>query len=125
MRKIKFRVWETNKNKMNYGRHKDICLPIDSGVVSFWDEGQGWESEYSKDYIPMQFIGLLDKNGKEIYEGDILNKGYGFKPFVIKDIRLDTIKIARMIKFKQEHKNAVEIEVIGNIYENSELLNDK
>ena len=109
-REIKFRVWDKYIGKM----FKIIRVNEELNLFCF---------QWGK-YL-MQYTGLRDKNGKEIYEGDILNQGYGFKPFVIKDIRLDTIKIARMIKFKQEHKNAVEIEVIGNIYENPELLNDK
>ena len=136
MREIKFRVWETDQKKMNYGKRNDICLPIQNGVPSYWDEGQGWESEYSKDYIPMQFTGLKDKNGKEIYEGDILREFDAevnlFIVYFAEGIgqwRLECINEDCFFSFDGgDYPDGVDsnrFEVIGNIYENPELLEEQ
>ena len=94
MRPIKFRAWDKINKKMFRLSHNPI-------------------SELSKASIPiMQFTGLKDKNGKEIYEGDIM-KNYDYHFFVVewnkKNARWD---------------NCFGREVIGNIYENPELIKE-
>jgi uncharacterized phage protein (TIGR01671 family) len=75
----------------------------------------------------MQFTGLLDKNGKEIYEGDILqtptsnyDPSNGDSPYT-----LETVEWKRSgwyLDYELADYEQNEIEVIGNIYENEELL---
>ena len=113
MREIKFRGW--NGKEM-----------ID------WEEIDYWQKvlEGSTQLIPLQFTGLKDKNGKEIYEGDIIQY-YKFNTITKTEI-LSKFKVVFCEgSFMQESpENTIaeqfyewdEVSVIGNIYENSEEI---
>lgn len=70
---------------------------------------------YGNEENIMQFTGLKDKNGKEIYEGDILKTKFGNKIWFSDLIDYHLWNIQNSNAFSQ-------IEVIGNIFENPELL---
>lgn len=62
-----------------------------------------------------QYTGLTDKNGKKIFEGDILSSDWGYKG----DVEFDSIMYAKLeCTFNED------CEVIGNIYDNPELLKE-
>jgi uncharacterized phage protein (TIGR01671 family) len=126
MRDIKFRVFDTDTRKMNYA-------PTTTSVPEPQRRGLN-ECIYSFGQRIMQFTGLHDKNGKEIYEGDIViaaatnwaiqyhDDSMGF--VLTKDVADQDAKTLRMSHKREERARAAsQIEVIGNIYENPELLN--
>ncbi len=81
-----------------------------------------------KDYDVMQFTGLLDKNGKEIYEGDITDKGViEFQTNLNWDSGGSLHSGFYFKTYNNEgeldyHSSLDDCEVIGNIYENGDLL---
>lgn len=77
-----------------------------------------WEH---RDYIPMQFTWLLDKNGKEIYEGDIVKIEDQFWG-VYRDESYLEYFIMNWESNEPMYSYA-HYEVVGNIYENPELVN--
>jgi len=127
MREIKFRAWDTeDKRKVKeFNIHHDGDL---TEIRMYVGDVPVIASNVCGRYKILQFTGLKDKNGKEIYEGDIIklnNKlfkiawnqfscGFGRIP-------IDTMHYERddcIIMFQDK------VEVIGNIYENKELLSD-
>jgi len=99
MRELKFRAWNTNWKEYEYG-----CYDV----------------EPSPDYIFEQYTGLKDKNGKEIYEGDIYKQFIEDSPNEERII-IDFVEYIHLFAYFFDNKNH-EIEVIGNIHENPELL---
>lgn len=82
MRDIKFRVWDKRWNKMIYDVQDTFEENYTLGIDYF---GQYLKNEDS--FEVMQYTGLKDCNGKEIYEGDILNVSHeysgSFQPIII------------------------------------------
>ena len=99
-RPIKFRAWDEIGKGM---RSWEWCYPI---MTRMLDVGSA--------HILMQFTGLLDKNGKECYEGDVV---------VIKGRRYEVKWNAEFAMFDPiQDTRLEEFEIIGNIYEIPDLL---
>ena len=125
MREIKFRAWDYKQNVMLH--QEDWTKEFDT--KAFWTNVLTG-SEPDKDV--MQYTGLKDKNGVEIYEGDVLGGLYGL---VVK--WCDKCKSIELFDPNEKvycyqcngdlfwYDVAVDddLEVLGNIYENKELLN--
>lgn len=125
----KFRVWDKNNKKMLNWKELDLNKERGEDEITIF-EPTGQFAHPIFFYDSMQSTGLKDKNGTEIYEGDIIQHSEKPNPFfsypfeVIKgrtgEWRLDNFRCGTVLAFS----NQDELEVIGNIYENPELLED-
>lgn len=113
MREIKFRAW-----KNNFHGKGDWRWSMSYQDIYGLDEYFGLLRSCS-DYKLMQYTGLKDKNGTEIYEGDIV-KAVGKYDYKFKARQIEFIDGA--FKVIGYGLCAALVEVIGNIYENPELL---
>ena len=119
MRELKYRVYDKTEKC-----YSDKAFSIDQLGICYVQDEDGYGEEIDEErYIIEQYTGLKDKNGKEIYEGDIVeydwyvrnDKAYRVKEKVVFDdmgARLGNDRI----------RNCSNVEVIGNIHENADLL---
>jgi uncharacterized phage protein (TIGR01671 family) len=130
MREIKFRAWNTHREIMysaeEIGKDQLTLCPNNGGFVNVC--GQSFaNSKYYKHIIPLQYTGLKDKNGKEIYEGDVIKNVCRGRIETGYENDTAIVKFA-FGKFVETYWNCglldvvMNCEVIGNIYENPDLL---
>lgn len=140
MREIKFRAWDRElKEWTNYS-----ISNIDGTLIDFYNKETGfWESDRGGEQFTLcQYTGLKDKNGKEIYEGDILISKASENP---KDHKMWLVSYQDggfIIDYKHKPKDKRKrskcetevlcedniwlygMEVAGNVYENPKLLKE-
>ena len=119
MRDIKFRVWDKQEKKMVYNAEDTYDdYPVD--MSSF-----GAILAFPRYYDVMQYTSLRDKNGKEIYEGDILTWGNNV---IAKVYWADNLAMFRCVIEGTEEFDLFafnqEASIIGKIYENKEVLDE-
>jgi uncharacterized phage protein (TIGR01671 family) len=137
MREIKFRAWDLKSKKMidSVGLLPLQCVIIPDGESKVGDMG-AYRKEYvykePDGYEIMQFTGLKDKNGKEIYEGDIITEGMlasdrfgtiNYKVHFREDLPGCVCFSEQPIYWSGSYYDLSKMEIIGNIYENPEPLN--
>lgn len=132
-REIKFRAWDVKRNKMIHFSNPQICSEYNQLAFTV-------EEEEEKEYLGclpdnkieiMQFTGLKDRNGKEIFEGDILKDNMKFEnsdehPLVLVEWRDNDVAFI----FKGINGGCYiiptgyvqDFEIIGNKFQNPELL---
>jgi len=119
MREIKFRAWDKRNKKMV--KVMRLWFPMEEEEKTVNPEIEYWEDNNDESYdietfILMQYTGLKDKNGVEIYEGDIIKWYFTRYPSARKQKRIDEVKFI-MGAFVPDVWRNQEYEVIGNIYE--------
>lgn len=146
MREIKFRAWDAKYSQMLYGgeiwKRYPNWYPVDyvtNKGVTIWNKrrqndpenvGEFQRLKMTPEISVMEFTGLLDKNGKEIYEGDILGRTTD-KDFVfVVDFadggfsgltepgRIHRLSLSKAMTLERSPY----IEVVGNKFENLELI---
>jgi len=125
-REIRFRIWDgvsiLDVNEISFERQIVFCKFCDSSVFSF------------KDIELMQYTGINDENGNEVYESDIVdlkiehNAGFDFSgisvEYITGEVKWDDRSVCYLVGSLPltACENSIII-VVGNIYENPELLN--
>lgn len=133
MRGIKFRAWDKENKKMWNENHIAVIgntvLAYETHHTCGKKKGLYYMFDVTKTYIPLQYTGLKDMDGVEIYEGDVIEYTFAgdgkfigevvaqFATFSVQGLPLNNIN-----KANGKGVGHINVKVIGNIYENKELL---
>jgi len=124
MREIKFRAWDDELRKMFFSQKEQF----DDALLLRFKHFDTEEPVY------MQYTGLKDKDGREIYEGDIVEERWDNPLSGGENVDRYTVSISDNGLYKMVHSSGEErwyrtlflrykeIKIVGNIYENPELL---
>lgn len=127
-REIKFRAWNKEKKIMCYDNEgSSSCYwggayPFEVGIINRYMN----LPECLRDCEYMQYIGIFDKNGRGIYEGDIVLVGMEDEYFVV-EWDNDTARFvmnSETLTVDFDNYWGYQVEIIGNVYEDADLLKE-
>ena len=117
----RFRAWDKEFKEMVQVN----ALVLDEQVIKVTYKNKNVVKDDVKEYVLMQSTGFKDKNGKEIFEGDVLGTKDGLLNGFIEyreDLGMFVNSLIRYNNFERLCNVASDREIIGNVYENPELL---
>jgi uncharacterized phage protein (TIGR01671 family) len=145
-REIKFRIWDKqykkwleNSSSLHCNSNWTIC-PFTGNVVDYVEtcdeNGENFSASPANDYywedgklikepryITQQYTGLKDKNGKEIYEGDIISgEFYDTEYHHVETIKHEVVFNNGAYNIASSNWHKPTLEIVGNIFENKKLL---
>ena len=130
MRELKFRVWIKDEKRYYDESDEESYMIVPNGNVTYtseaYEEDGVWFNDTTSatnDVIVEQYTGLKDKNGTEIYEGDILESTWNGNKAVVVWNNVEG-EWEHYADFNTHSKYSGSV-VIGNIHENPELLEEE
>jgi len=131
MREIKFKAWDTKQKRWRTD-YDDVLIDQDGRLQCFVQIGYEGLMQEVKNVEIVLFTGLLDKNGKEIYESDVVRVDddwdkYGMTAGESYEVYFNEGGFRLKPKYDKNARgywleDNNEFEIIGNIYENPELI---
>ncbi len=138
-REMKFRVWDEHNSDGATMHYTDNLSAYENLVGADYNFKKGYYNNSEGTEI-MQFTGLKDRNGADVYEGDILSHTFSDGSIGLKVVRYVNSKggfcMANVNELKDEkifdiwsnirkdYLDEIGFHIVGNIFENPELLNE-